>query len=133
MHPGQRVCNRMEPSSSSAAAPADAPAEGGWARLVGLRAKPTLNGTLVRIGRWQGPRERFEVQGGGQRLLVRPKCLRTVSAEEAATAVRYVAATEAAIVADAQALTCASRCNPCAAFFVRSPSSTLSHTLCYPD
>jgi hypothetical protein len=121
------------PAEGGTSPPEDAPAEGSWARLIGLSKKPTLNGTLVRIGPWHGERERFEVRGGGQRLFVRPIRLRAVSAEEAATAARYVAATEAAIAADAQALACASRCNPRAALCLPPPSSTLSHTLCYPD
>ena len=93
--------------SAPDAAPEDAsrqaaPAEGGWARLVGLTAKPTLNGTLVRIGPWHDDRQRFEVRGGRASYFVQPRNLCGVSAEEAATADQYVAATEAVIAAEAQ-------------------------------
>jgi len=83
--------------------------EGAWARVADIAAKPTLNGTLVRLGRWHADRQRWAVRAGPwtdmvdasgraaePQWLVRPINLRVPDHEQTAAINAHVAIERAA-------------------------------------
>ena len=73
------------------------PTVGAWARIAGLAARPTLNGTLVRVGEWHEDRQRFEARAAGvEAVLVRPTNLSVLDEAEAEAADAHDAIARAA-------------------------------------
>ena len=77
-----------------------APTEGDWARIVDLACRPTLNGTIVRVGPWHADRSRWAARHAGETLLVRPVNLAAIDSDEAVAVDAHQAIERAAAAHD---------------------------------
>ena len=90
-----RLAAAAEPMDTGPSQPL--PTVGAWARIAGLAARPTLNGTLVRVGAWHEDSQRFEARAAGaEAVLVRPRNLSVLDEAEAAAADAHDAIAHAA-------------------------------------